>query len=132
MLETEDHTHLDMLVVSASSTVGFTTPHTMKIRGCIGQHEVVVLIVSGTTHKFLYLRLVKPLGLTIKGAWEKGMMLGNGRIDKSVGICKNVMLSLPGHLPVQDFYPLELGSSDVILGVKWLQVLGETQVNWRS
>lgn len=31
-----------------------------------------------------------------------------------------------------DFYPLELGSIDLILGIKWLRTLGDTLVNWRE
>ncbi|KAI3522148.1 hypothetical protein L1887_11628 [Cichorium endivia] len=130
--ETEEHAHLDMMTVSASSVAGLTTPRTMKLRGMIGQNEVVVLIDSGATHNFLSLRLVKPLGLSVTGTREKGIMLGNGGFDKSIGICKNVSLSLPGYQLVHDFYPLDLGGTDVILGITWLETLGDTRVNWRE
>ncbi|PKU83992.1 hypothetical protein MA16_Dca006467 [Dendrobium catenatum] len=29
-----------------------------------------------------------------------------------------------------DFVPLELGSTDIILGMKWLQTLRDTKVSW--
>lgn len=41
------------------------------------------------------------------------------------GICNNVVLQLDGGVEViKDFLPLKLGSSDVILGVQWLEKLG--------
>nr|GEV22215.1 putative mitochondrial protein [Tanacetum cinerariifolium] len=33
---------------------------------------------------------------------------------------------------VDDFFPLELGSTDFILGMKWLQTLGEMTINWKK
>lgn len=64
--ETKEHVHLDRISVSASLIVGFTTPHTMKLWGRIGEQELVILIDSWTTHNILSLWLVGPLGLTVK------------------------------------------------------------------
>nr|GEW10654.1 hypothetical protein [Tanacetum cinerariifolium] len=91
-------------------------------------YEVVVLIDGGATHNYLSVRLVKPLGLRIMGKRETGITLGNGKTENSPGICRGVH----GHMVIEDFYSMELGSTDVILGVKWLRQLGETRVNWKE
>ncbi|GJZ25780.1 ty3-gypsy retrotransposon protein [Tanacetum coccineum] len=59
-------------------------------------------------------------------------MLGNGKFDKSQGICKGVLITFPELQILEDFYPLDLGSTDVILGIKWLDTLGDTSVNWKK
>nr|GEX60049.1 retrotransposon protein, putative, unclassified [Tanacetum cinerariifolium] len=40
--------------------------------------------------------------------------------------------SMLGMVVIDDFYPLELGSTNVILGMKWLRQLGDMRVNWRK
>lgn len=50
--ERQEHVHLDMVSMSASSIMGFTTPHTMKPCGMISDQEEVVLIDNGATHNF--------------------------------------------------------------------------------
>ena len=49
-----------------------------------------------------------------------------------MGVCKGVVLQLQGITIVEDFLPLPLGSTDVILGLKWLATLGETRDDWRK
>lgn len=90
---------------------------------------MVVLIDSGATHNFVSVQLVGPLGLNIKGNRETRVMMGNGRFEKSLGMCKGVVLTFPCYQLVSEFYPLELGSTDLILGIKWLRTVGDTYVN---
>ncbi|PWA91318.1 Ty3/gypsy retrotransposon protein [Artemisia annua] len=116
-----EHVHLDSIEVSLNSVLGFTTPRTMKVQGKLGDRDVVVLIDCGATHNFLSNNLVKDLGY-----------LGNGKIDNSYGLCRQVVLTLHDLQVIDDFYPLELGSTDMILGIKWLQTLGDMTVNWKE
>ncbi|GKE89180.1 putative mitochondrial protein, partial [Tanacetum coccineum] len=66
------------------------------------------------------------------GKHETGVRLGNGKFDKSLGLFRSVVLHLLGLRVVEGFYPLELGSTYVILGVKWLRNLGDVHVNWKT
>ncbi|GJT91194.1 ty3-gypsy retrotransposon protein [Tanacetum coccineum] len=102
-----------MVEVSINYVMGFTSPHTMKIQGIIGDEEVVVLIDSGATHNFLSKRVLKELGLLVTGGGSISVMLGNGKFEKSRGICKGVLIRFPELKILEDFYPLDLGSTNM-------------------
>ncbi|GKC38897.1 putative mitochondrial protein [Tanacetum coccineum] len=124
------HIHLDSVEVSLNSLLGFTSPRTMKIRGILRGVVVTVLIDSEATHNFLSKVLVARLGLCVSRNNSIGVMLGNGGFEESVGLCKEVVLSLSGLQIIEDFFPFELGSADVILGIKWLQTLGDMVIGF--
>ncbi|PKU61962.1 hypothetical protein MA16_Dca028109 [Dendrobium catenatum] len=126
----EEKLHLDLAKVSLNSMVGFTTNHTMKVKGETKGREVVVLIDSGAIHNFIFTQVVDQIGLKLVGTGCYGVMMGTGKVEKGQGICRGVVLTIQGIQVREDFLPLELGSTDVILRMKWLQTLGETKDNW--
>ncbi|XP_052188845.1 uncharacterized protein LOC127799137 [Diospyros lotus] len=131
--ETEDTVRIGEVVeLSLNSVVGLTPPQTMKIKGEIDGQEVVVLIDSGASHNFIAAELVQKLGLPWTQTRGYGVIMGSGMAVQGARVCKGVTLWLQNVEVVEDFLPLELGSSDVILGMKWLATLGETQVDWGS
>lgn len=48
-------------------------------------------------------------------------------------MCRDILIQLDGgfFLP-EDFLPLSLGTSDIILGIQWLGQFGTVTTNWRS
>ncbi|KAH9650018.1 hypothetical protein KPL70_026202 [Citrus sinensis] len=118
--------------VSLNSVVGLTTPKTMKLKGIIGEQEVVVLIDSGATHNFISLDLVSKMQIPIVKTGAYGVTMGTGAAVKGEGLCRGVTIHLHGIDIVEEFLPLGLGSSDVILGVQWLETLGMTHTNWKT
>lgn len=125
----EEHLHLDVAEVSLDSVAGFTPSHSMKIKGKIGEQDVVVLVDSGATHNFISNHVVEKIGLQLTDTGSFGVTLGTGVLETSQGICKGVILTLQGIQVLNDFLTLDLGSTDVILGMKWLQTLGAMKVN---
>ncbi|XP_028554071.1 uncharacterized protein LOC114580489 [Dendrobium catenatum] len=130
--EEEEHHHLAMVEVSLNSIAGLTSHSTMKLEGEIAGYKVMVLIDSGATHNFIACRLVERVGLPVTQGRGVGVILGTGKKERCSGQCKGVTLTLQGEETVQDFLLLDLGSTDVILGMQWLQSLGEMKVNWKK
>lgn len=119
--------------VSLNSVIGLSNPKTMKVRGLIGDLNVIVMIDPGATHNFISLSTVAAAHLPIVEAGSFGVSLGNGDAIRGEGVCKGVRVQLDGGMEVvDDFLPLKLGSSDVILGIQWLEKLGMVLTNWKT
>ena len=52
-----------------------------------------------------------------------GVLLGTGSVQ-GIGICREVTIYLQGIEILEDFLPFDLSSSDIILGIQWLETLG--------
>lgn len=117
--------------LSLNSVVGLAEPKTLRLRGEILGVLVVVLIDCGATHNFVSTDLVKKLRLPVTDTTDYGVIIGSGEKVKGSGICKGVVLYLQDLTVVEEFLPLQLGSLDVILGVKWLSTLGVTHNDWK-
>ncbi|XP_074337653.1 uncharacterized protein LOC141674849 [Apium graveolens] len=118
--------------ISLNSVVGITNPKTLKLRGEVLGKDVVVMVDPGATHNFISTNTVKKLGLSVVKTGKFGVSLGNGEMAGGEGECKGVMVHLPTITVVEDFLPLDLGNSDVILGVAWLEKLGTVITNWKT
>lgn len=128
----EEEPHLDVVEISLNSIVGLTSLNTMKVKGVFEDQDVVVLIDCGATHNFIAHRVVEKLGLALKETSGYGVIMGTSLSVRGKGICKRIHLFLPNVEVIEDFLPLELGSSDVILGIQWLSTLDAMLVNWKQ
>lgn len=52
--------------VSLNSVIGIANPKIMKLKGLLGDHEVIVMIDPGATHNFISLSTVTMAGITVK------------------------------------------------------------------
>lgn len=58
--------------------------------------------------------------------------LGTGNDVQGQGECKSVVLHLQGITIIENYLPLPLGNSNVILGVQWLEKLGTVSANKKT
>lgn len=61
---------------------------------------------------------MKKLAIPVMGSASFGILMGNGLSIKGGGICKGVVVSLQNIMVVEDFLPMVLGCTYVILGMK--------------
>ncbi|KAF2324341.1 hypothetical protein GH714_012679 [Hevea brasiliensis] len=104
--------------------------HTMKIRGRLKGHELTVMVDSGASHNFIANNLVTQLGLPVQSTPTFGVKLGDGHRSKSRGMCTNLVVKFESFNIQTDCYLFPLGGVDMILGIAWLETLGDVKVNW--
>ncbi|CAA6672012.1 unnamed protein product [Spirodela intermedia] len=85
---------------------------------------VSILIDSGATYNFLCTKIIDNLSLQMEKLNDYNIIMGNSNTVVGAAICKVIPLQAQGVLIVQDFLPLELSGTDVILGIQWLKTLG--------
>lgn len=97
----------------------------MKLKRSIGSKEVIVLINYGASHNFISEEVVQQLGLPLSGTIGYDLRVGTDFAVKGEGVCRAVKLQ-PQNVTVEEaFLPLELGSSNVILGCSGCENLGK-------
>lgn len=94
--------------------------------------EVSVFIDCGATHNFIAMALVEKLGAPIAETSTFGVIVGNKKQLKGRGVCMKLILELQRLTIVEDYLPIPMQSSNLILGIKWLATLGVTRADWKQ
>lgn len=119
----------EMVEVSLNSALGLTFLKTIKLKGRILDRQVVALVDPEATHNFIALNLVQSLGIPVKAVEPYGVRMGTSDSEEGRGICQSILLWLEEIDIVEEFSSLQLGSFDVIHGMKWLETSRTTQSN---
>lgn len=75
---------------------------------------------------------MEKLKVPVTGTQSFGVRVGDGYRVRSEGECRGVCIDLQGVTAVLDFFPFDMNSSDVVLGMAWLETLGETMIDWKN
>ncbi|CAH9054680.1 unnamed protein product [Cuscuta europaea] len=120
--------------LSLMSKEGIPSMRAFKVRGYLnwGQKNqpVEILIDSGASHNFISHRLVDHLSLPYNTISAYKVQIGNGELIHNNGRCEKLNLQLQDTAIQQDFYILELGGTDLVLGMEWLTGLGDVEINF--
>lgn len=99
----------------------------------VGGEEVVIMVDPAAAHNFISLATVAHLPFPVSPTRGFGVSFGNGEAIHGTGECRIVVVvEVHGIRICENFLPLALGSSDIILGVQWLEQLGTTLTNWKQ
>lgn len=115
-----------------SSIMGTSNPKTLKLKGEIKGHVVVVMIDPGAIHNFVSLKIVSELQLPVTSTLGFGVSLGTRESTEGTGKCQGTYLQLQDVNIIEEFLPMTLGSADIILGIQWLEKLGTVTTNWKT
>ncbi|KAL1542300.1 hypothetical protein AAHA92_26414 [Salvia divinorum] len=108
----------------------FNPPRVFKVAGTVSGVGVETLISGGSTHNFIHPDAVERLGLQVASTHPFRVYVGNGASLICVQKCEKTKLLIQGHEAVVDLYVLGIHGSDVVLGVQWLESLGEVTENY--
>lgn len=75
---------------------------------------------------------MRKMGVTLTETASYGVLVAGGVRVRGKGVVDGIDLQVQGYTIKTSYLPLELGIADVILGVQWLDTLGETRLNWKQ
>lgn len=75
------------------------------------------MIDYGATHNFIHRQLVEDLKLPVTNTTNYRIIIENNTTFQGKGVCKEVIVELPGVTVLKNFLPLDLGRLDIILGI---------------
>jgi hypothetical protein len=120
----------DLLAVTIHALAGYSNPQTMRASGYIKRQPVIVLIDTSSTNNFLDENVSKRLSLSVETCDKFEVKLADGRTLTCESKCSKVKLLMQNQELQADFYLLPLGDYEVVLGIEWLQTLGDVLWNF--
>ena len=120
------------LQLSKKSLLGLTSNKSLKLWGAIGARRVVILIDSRASANFISKELVEELQLKVDGTPRYRVEMGTGKLEGGNWVCMGVTLTVQGVKITQNFFILELGSTEIVLGVEWLRSLGKIEADFQE
>ncbi|KAG6430634.1 hypothetical protein SASPL_108706 [Salvia splendens] len=107
-------------------------PRAIRLKGQINGYVVSVLIDGGSTHNFIKPVVAEKLSLPVHEISPFRVFVGNGGSLRCSFACLQTPISLQGTSFDIDLFILQVKGPDVILGIQWLQELGDVTKNYRN
>jgi hypothetical protein len=112
--------------------MAYENHHTVKFQGEIHGVPVLILVDSGATHNFISQKLVHKMEWPTIDTPQMTIKLGDGSQTFTSGVCRELKMCIGSFELMPQMHLFELGGVDVVLGIEWLQTLGDTIMNWRK
>ncbi|CAH9055306.1 unnamed protein product [Cuscuta europaea] len=122
--------------LSSMNKEGITAPKTFRVKGKLTSgrrtKDIIILIDCGATHNFISQRVAQTAGVSVHQLPEYKREIGNGDLIRNDGRCEAVSINIQQTNIIQDFYVLELGEIEMVLGLEWLSGLGTVEFNFNQ
>lgn len=110
--------------ISIHAIVGILTLNTMGLLGNFNGILVEILEDLGSTNNFLEPLVARRAKLNVNEVPSLMVCIANGDTIKSEGCYQQVSFKAQGTHFQSSFHLLKLGGCDMVLGIKWLEILG--------
>lgn len=91
-----------------------------------------MLVDSGATSNFISKEIMKEMNLKVHETPGYSVQIGTGEQIWNKGVCKNLRLEVQGVVVEQNFFMMDLGGTEVVLGMDWLASLGDIKANFKN
>lgn len=95
------------------------------MRGVLAGQKVITLLDTGATHNFIDARLVEKRGIQTEEFEGIRVRVADGYTLKCNRMITQLPLRVNNYEFKTDFYVVQMGDTDLVLGMKWLHELGK-------
>lgn len=130
--EDDDDEGEDELEISLHALNGWSTAQTMRVRITMGSTVMIALIDSGSTHNFINEKLAESLKLPATQIKCSRVKVANGGHLPCTAKFEQTAIDVQGISFDVTLYSLPLMGLDMVLGIQWLERLGDVNCNWKN
>ncbi|XP_068662998.1 uncharacterized protein [Aristolochia californica] len=110
--------------ISLHAMTGLRSYSTMQVKAQLHHLQLLALVDFGSTHNFINQPAVEQLGLVVQQQTGLSVSVANGAKITSVGFSQTTYSDIEGHAFIAYFLVIPLSGFNLVLGIKWLQLLG--------
>ncbi|KMZ68775.1 hypothetical protein ZOSMA_22G00650 [Zostera marina] len=118
--------------VQQHSIIRNSVPCLLYFEGYIQGTKLDMLVGSGANLNFIRERHARELGLKIDAKKQFEVVMGNGNRIVCKRICSNVHLTISDSSFHVDFHVIPHLATDIILGMDWLESLGQVKFDFNN
>jgi hypothetical protein len=121
-----------LMAISNAAWSGIGSITTLRLQGSIQQHELMILIDSGSSHTFINDKWLSELKGVQPLHNQLNVRVANGQILTCSHHLPQAVWHMSGHQFVNDLIFLPLPSVDLVVGMDWLQLHSPMRVDWSN
>lgn len=118
--------------ITLHASTGWNSSTTIRLRTSIGNHNLLALVDSGSTHNFISEKAAQRLKLKLTPTTPFSVKIANGSPLRCRRRYEEVKLQIGDANFTVALHTLPLVGLDMVLGVTWLESLGAVMCDWKA